>query len=106
MEKISLLSTLHERLKEHPLTLLYISRPNCSVCHAVLPQVEELLTNYPQVKLLHINADDVPEIAGEYSIFTIPVIIFFVDGKEMFRKARFIPMEELNHSIKKIVELM
>ncbi|WP_338753313.1 thioredoxin family protein [Bacillus sp. FJAT-52991] len=106
MEKIASLSTLHEKLNEHTVALLYISRPNCSVCHAVLPQVEELLTNYPQVKMLHVNADDVPEIAGEYAIFTIPVIIFFVEGKEMFRKARFIPMGELEHSIKKIVELM
>ncbi|WP_203363897.1 thioredoxin family protein [Bacillus sp. REN10] len=106
MENITSLSTIHEKITENKLTLLYISRPNCSVCHAVLPQVEKLLTNYPEIQSFQVNADEVPEIAGEYSIFTIPVVLFFVEGKEMFRKARFIPMEELNYSIRKIVDLI
>ncbi|KAB7705383.1 thioredoxin [Bacillus aerolatus] len=106
MEQITTMPVLQEKLNENHLALLYISRPGCSVCHAVLPQVENVLTNYPKVSSFHVNADDIPQVAGEFSVFTIPAVLFFVDGKEMFRKARFIPMEELNNQIKKITDFI
>ncbi|WP_100331977.1 thioredoxin family protein [Bacillus xiapuensis] len=99
---MSSLSVLRQQLADDKLALLYISRPSCSVCHAVLPQVEQLLTRYPRVQAYHVNADEMPEIAGEFSVFTIPAVIFFANGKEMFRKARFIPMDELDCQIQKI----
>ncbi|MFK2826122.1 thioredoxin family protein [Bacillus sp. B190/17] len=106
MEQITTMTVLQENLKKNPIVLLYISRRSCSVCHAVLPQVEELLLNYPKISSFHVDADDIPEVAGAFSVFTIPAVLFFVEQKEMFRKARFIPMEDLNDQIKKIYDLI
>lgn len=93
-------------VEQEKISLLYISRSNCSVCVSLLPQVENLLQDYPQVASLHINTDEIPEIAAEYSIFTVPVVIVSVEGKEMFRKARFVPIEDLNAQLHKITNLL
>lgn len=86
----------------HQLTLLFISRPNCSVCHGLLPQVKKLMEDYPAIKLGHVNADEVQEIAGSFTIFTVPVILVFVKAKEYVREARIVHMDLFDQKINKI----
>ncbi len=106
MNQMKSLDQLQSVIHKNKITLLYISRDNCSVCHALLPQVVGLLKQFPMITSVHVDADDIPEIAGEYSIFTIPVVIVFVEGKEMIRKARFVPIKELEADLKKLVSLI
>src|SRR5699024_2662480 len=61
-------------IQDHPLVLLYFSQPNCSVCHGLRPQVAELMAQYPNIQMGHINTHKVPAVAGHFSIFTVPVI--------------------------------
>lgn len=89
-------------IAENQLAFLYLSRTNCSVCHGLLPQVQELFEAYPEIKLGHINVDDVPEVAGKFSIFTIPVLLLFFEGKEYIREARIVHMDLLDEKINKI----
>ncbi|WP_261133706.1 thioredoxin family protein [Bacillus sp. Marseille-Q3570] len=86
------------------LSFIYISRTNCGVCHALLPKVQEMLTQFPEIRLAHVNVDDVEAIAGHLSIFTVPVLLLYVDGKEMIREARFVQMEQLQDKISRIYE--
>ncbi|WP_217587279.1 thioredoxin family protein [Lentibacillus saliphilus] len=89
-------------IEEHPLAFLYISREGCSVCHGLLPQVEDMMQDYPDIKLGHIDADEVEAVAGHFSIFTVPVLLLFVEGKEYIREARIVHMDLFEEKIKKI----
>ncbi|WP_226671718.1 thioredoxin family protein [Rossellomorea aquimaris] len=106
MEDIHSLEAIKKVLESEKLVLLYISRPNCSVCHALLPQVERVLEDFKSVVSIHADAEEVPEIAGEFSIFTVPVLIMFVEGKEMFRKARFVPIDELQSQMSRLTKML
>ncbi|MET3196569.1 thioredoxin family protein [Bacillus sp. OAE603] len=75
--------------------IIFVSGLNCAVCDAVFPLVEELIKAYPSIKLLHTKANEVPELSGQYQVFTVPAILFFFNGKEIARKVRFIREEEL-----------
>lgn len=105
MKELTTLSEVRELIENHSFAIVYVSRPDCGVCHALLPQVEELLIQFPQIKCGHVNADEVKGIAGEFTIFTVPVILFFVDGKEYLREGRFIHMQLLEEKIRKIYEM-
>lgn len=85
-------------------SFVYVSREDCGVCHAVLPQVREMLTAYPEVKLIKVDADKIPAVAGAFSIFTVPALLIFVEGKEMIRTARFVVMNELDQKIAQLVQ--
>lgn len=91
-------------IQDHQLAFLYISQPNCSICHGLLPQVEKLMLKYPKIKMGHLNTDEVKEVAGFLSIFTVPVLLLFVDGKEYIREARIVHLDLLEEKIKKIYE--
>ncbi|WP_339165061.1 thioredoxin family protein [Siminovitchia sp. FSL W7-1587] len=97
------LEEIKANIEENKVTLLYISRLSCSVCHSLLPQVEELLTQFPAIVPIHANADQIPEIAGEYSVFTVPAVLVFANGKEMIREARFVPIGELEEQLSKLI---
>lgn len=88
----------------HPLAFLYISRENCSVCQAVKPRVEEILEDFPMIISLEVSADEVPEAASEYTMFTVPALLMFVDGKERFREVRFVVMDNVRGQFKRITE--
>lgn len=91
-------------IQTHQLSFLYISQPNCSVCHGLLPQVQQLMMKYPELKLGHINAEEVMEVAGHFSVFTVPVLLLFVDGREYEREARIVHMDLFDEKVHKIYE--
>jgi len=89
-------------LASHPLILLYCSQPKCSVCQSLLPKVEDLLKKYQKVDALYVNLEDIPEFAGQHTVFNMPTVLFFADGKEQFRLVRAFGMNELEEKIEKI----
>ncbi|MGK7378306.1 thioredoxin family protein [Planococcus sp. 1R117A] len=70
----------------------------------MLPQVEEVLEDFPLIQAKEADAAQIPELAGFLSIFTAPVLILFADGKEMQRDARFVHIEEFREKTRKLYE--
>lgn len=91
-------------MEEHRFSFVYISRENCSVCHSVQPQVQEMLKEFPTIHPIQVSADDVPEVAGQFTVFTVPALLLFVEGKEVIREARFVVMDDLYDKFKRVVE--
>lgn len=105
MITLTSLTSVEKFIRDHQFSFLYVSRTNCGVCHAILPQLKDLLKEFPLIQLGHINADDLEEIAGHFSIFTVPALLLFVDGKETIREARFVHMQSLQEKISKIYNM-
>lgn len=104
-EKISDIKTLKQNIDDSELTLVYFGQPNCSVCHGLKPQIDTKLAEFKEeIRFLEVNTLKIPEVAGEFSVMTVPVVLLFVDGKEYLRQARFVPIQSLYDQVKKIVE--
>ena len=51
-------------------------------CQMVAPIVEELAQEYQgRLKVMKLNTDEAPEVAGKYQIMSIPSILFFKGGE-------------------------
>lgn len=101
-EELESMEDVDTFLEENTLAFLYISHPSCSVCQGLLPQVENLLSNYPKIKLGYVNTKQVPEIAGKFSVFTVPVLLLFVEKSEHIREARIVHMDLFKEKIDNI----
>lgn len=54
----------------------------CGPCQMVGPIVEELAQEYNgKLKVMKLNTDEAPEVAGRYQIMSIPTILFFKEGQ-------------------------
>ncbi|GEN36657.1 thioredoxin family protein [Aneurinibacillus danicus] len=106
MRQLTRLEDIETLIATHRMSFLYISQQTCSVCHALLPKVEAMLQKFPHIESSFAQIDDIPELAGRFSVFTAPVLLLFVEGKEVMRKARFVTMGELEADIRKYYELV
>ncbi|MDN8589210.1 thioredoxin family protein [Paenibacillus sp. 11B] len=108
MKKHSELTSIEmvdEFLQQNELVFLYVSRPECSVCHALLPKIRELLEAYPMVYLGHVDANHVEEVASRFLIFTVPTMIMFVEQKEYIRADRFVRFDRLEEQLQQIYRM-
>lgn len=94
MEEITSFDSWLDALGEEETLLLFVKTDNCSVCEALFPQVAALEEEYG-FPFHWANAAHVPELAGQLSLFSAPVVLLFKKGREYARFARFVPMEDL-----------
>ncbi len=106
MEIIRSIEEIEKEVKANEMVLLYFGMKSCVVCADLLPKVEELLEKYPRVKSFQIKAEEDISLAAEYSVFTAPVILVYVDGKEGIREARLISIADLDEKISRYYEML
>lgn len=88
----------------HPWVLCYLSRPDCGVCTALRPRIERMVASFPKVFAYYVDLDRYPIVAGQWSVFSIPAVLLFVDGREMLREARHFSMDDLQMRLSRIYE--
>lgn len=72
----------------------------CGPCRALAPVVEEVASEYEgKAEIVKCNVDDCEEIAAQYSIRSIPTLIFFKDGKVVDRLVGAVPKSEITAKI-------
>lgn len=89
-------------IKGNHLVFLYISRPGCSVCEGLKPQVLDMLEDYPEIQIGYVDASETEAVAGRFDIFAVPVLLLLVEGKEFIREARIVHLDLLHEKIAKI----
>lgn len=101
------LTDIETTLAEQPAVMLYFSAPTCNVCHALKPKLAEAIKqNFEQIQIHSIDISETPEIALHFSVFAIPTLIVFLDGREFLRKSRHMSVGEVIDGIRRPYEIM
>ncbi len=86
----------------HVAILRYFSHDKCHVCKVLLPKVKQLIIReFPQIHLEYINIETDSVAATQYQVFTAPAILIFFEGKEYYRFARNISINQLKEAIER-----
>ncbi len=101
------LDHFNELLASNEAVLFYFSNDDCNVCKVLKPKVYEMLEeNFPKTKFFYVDTKLTPDVAAQNRVFTIPTILVFFAGSELFRKSRYIGIEELQEALGRPYELM
>ncbi|MGB5462516.1 MAG: thioredoxin family protein [Aureibaculum sp.] len=87
--------------------VLYISDGTCNVGVNILPKLEKILSeNFPQLKIYQVYMSLTPEIAAQLSVFVIPTVLVYFDGKMYIQKSRSFSLQELQLEIDRYYQLL
>lgn len=106
MIDLNTLDEMDEFIKENTIAMLYFTTKGCNVCVGLLHKIEEMLIKFPKIEIRKIAVDKFTEAAGQYSIFTLPGILLFIEGKEIIREARFISIQMLETNIERYYNIL
>jgi len=85
-----------------PAVLAYFSTPDCNVCRALKPKVEQLLAKtFPEMQSIHVDCAACPEVAAAFSVFSVPTLVVFFEGREWLRKGRSVSLAELRAGLER-----
>jgi len=106
MKEVNSKSEIIERIKNNNMIILYFSGASCGACDVIKEKVEKVLEDYSNVEALEINGAVNIELAAEYSVFSLPVLILFVQGTEAIRVGRYFDMMDFHNKINRYYEML
>ena len=71
----------------------------CGPCQMLAPVLEDL-EKETSIKIVKINVDEIPDLARQFRIMSIPTLMLFKDGKLSKKELGFMPIERLREFIK------
>ena len=75
----------------------------CGPCRMLSPLVDELAAEYAgRIKFGKVNVDEQPRLAMNYSVQSIPTVLFFKNGKPVDMSIGYVPKENLKQIIDKL----
>ena len=102
MQTILSLEEFRKVVDENNAVLAYFSTEACAVCKVLKPKVAQMVADlFPQIKIVYIQTDQLPELAAQLRIFTAPTVVVFFDGRETIRKSRAFGIDELMAEIQR-----
>ncbi len=64
------------------------------------PVLEKLADEMPEIDILKIDVDAVPDVAKDYGIMSIPTLILFKEGVETDKQVGYMNLDQLKSFVK------
>jgi thioredoxin 2 len=71
----------------------------CGPCRMIAPVLEELASQRTDIRFGKLNVDENPRTASQYGVQSIPLLVFFKDGKEQGRVVGAVPRGKIEAAI-------
>jgi len=76
----------------------------CGPCKMVAPEVEAVSESYAdKMTVAKVNIDELSQIAGQYSVMSIPTMVLFNKGKEVTRIVGYRPRKDIADAIDRAI---
>lgn len=97
---------VEEFIKENLISIIYFSGSTCGACDAIKEKVLHIIKDYEKIEFMEINAVENKELAASYNIFSLPILLLFVNGKETLRVGRYFNLLDFKNSIDRYYNLV
>ncbi|MGL5085104.1 MAG: thioredoxin family protein [Clostridium sp.] len=101
MREVTEKAEILEIIQKNKMSIIYFSGTSCGACEVIKNKVEKILIEYPSIECAEVNGVINNALASHYSIFSLPILLLFVDGKETIRVGRNFNILDFNKTIER-----
>ena len=77
----------------------------CGPCKAVAPSVDAIAQEYAgQVKVVKVDVDSEPQLAMQYGVQSIPMLLFFKNGQPADQIVGAVPKQMIVERLKRLID--
>lgn len=98
--------TFDQTLAASPVVVAYFSTPTCGVCRVLRPKVEAAVRERPGCTFTYVDCALQPDLAGRWTVFAVPTIILFAEGRELRRFGRTLALHDLEDALDRVLSLL
>ena len=107
MKQVFDIEGIQSVLHSHPVVVAYFSNEACNVCKTLKPKIiETMQMQFPKAKLLYIDTEKSPVVAGQHRVFSIPTIDIYISGKEHARFSRNVALYEFEEALRRPYDIL
>ena len=106
MRKLMNENEIIDLINNNKMSVVYFTGMDCGACEAIKFKIESILKELPQIKSGEINGEENLELAAKYGVFSLPIFLLFIEGKETLRIGRNVDLLELERNIKRYYEMI
>ena len=88
------------------MVIVYFTGSACGACEVIKGKIEIIAEDFPKILLREVNGEENITLAAQYSIFSLPIMILFIEGKEFLRVGRNINLLELKKDIERYYKML
>ena len=94
------MENFNEIINGNQLTLVDFFATWCGPCKMMHPVLEQLKENFgDSIRILKIDVDKAQELAMNYRIQSVPTLMLFREGQQLWRQSGAMPLAELTNII-------
>lgn len=106
MRKLINENEIIDLISNNKMSVVYFTGMDCGACEAIKFKIESILKELPQIKSGEINGEENLALAAKYGVFSLPIFLLFIEGKESLRVGRNVDLLELERSIRRYYEMI
>lgn len=106
MEKLHNQEEIEALIKNNAMVVVYFTGNSCSACEAIKIKIEDILNSFPKIKGVEINGEENISLAIKYDVYSVPVFLLFIEGRESIRIGRNVDLLELERSIERYYHML
>ena len=103
LKKIEKQDFENEVLKNPKMVVVDFFATWCGPCQMLMPVLEEIASERDDFDIIEIDVDKAQELAMEYDIEAVPIMIIFKNGAAIDRLGGYYPKEELEEELKRYI---
>lgn len=101
MQHITDINTLNN-MKSNGAVFILFGGAHCSICQSLLPQLTMMIEQqFPEMHAVYIDCEKSPDICAQHQVFSLPVVMAYIDGMKIAEEVRAFSLKQLALTIER-----
>ena len=106
MDKLKNEEQLAALLADAPVALVQYGAETCGPCKAISAKITQWAADHPAVQCIYVPVEQFPQLAAAESIFTVPAVLVYVQGRLTLREIGYFGLGDLLARAQRYLELL